>query len=257
MGTLPEKPNIFLIVVDCLRTDRCPEDVGKSSLVCWPKLLKGGSYFTQMVSAASVTPVCFGSLLTGQYSMTHGIRTISGPALNPQVPTLAEVLQEMGYFTHAFMTGPLTPIFGLDRGFDRYDYRSRKDWIYGDWGNTLRKRLRDTYTRGPWFVVLHLFELHYPRQVHKRFVPRRARRRYDYAWEELDEQLDRIVRGVPENSLVVLTGDHGERLTRPSDRSLHGFINRKIRKKLNLPMTPSAGRDHGFHVYEELMQVPF
>ena len=255
--TPPEIPNIFLIVVDCLRADRCPEDAGQGRLVCWPKLLERGSYFTQMVSAASVTPVCFGSLLTGQYSMAHGIRTISGPALNPHVPTLAGVLKEMGYSTHAFVTGPLSPIFGLDRGFDRYDYRPRKDWIYSDWGRTLIDTLETIFAKRRWFVLLHLFELHYPRQVHKRFAPRRSRRRYDYAWEELDEQIDRLVDRIGDNSLILLTSDHGERLSRPSDKTLHGFVYRKIRKTLKLPMTPSAGRDHGFHVYDELTRIPF
>ncbi len=257
MSETTKRPNIFVIVVDCLRTDRCPTDPNNTQLTCWPKLLRKGTYFTQMVSTASVTPVCFASMLSGQYSHAHGIRTITGPAINPEVPTVATVLKENGYSTHAFMTGPLDPVFGLNRGFDEYDYRPRQDWIYTEWGQKLFKRLPDIFAQPQWFAMLHLFEVHYPRQVHKHVAPRRSTLRYDYSWQELDEQLDRILEMIPDDTIVILTGDHGERMQRPSDKTLHGFLYRKFRKKMNLPMKPNAGRDHGFHVYEDLIRVPF
>ena len=252
-----KSPNVLVIVVDCLRADRCPADPTDTHLRCWPQLRRSGTYFTQMISTASVTPVCFASLLTGQYSFAHGIRTISGPAINPDMPTLATILQQKGYHTHAYLTGPLTNVFGLDRGFDHYQCRPKSKSIYTDWGQKLFKQLSTILENKPWFVLLHLFELHYPRVLNKAKARDRSSRRYDLAWLELDEQLDRIIKMVPPNTLVILTADHGDRFSRESDLAIHTYIYRKIRKLLKMPLRTCDGRDHGFHIFEDLVRIPF
>ncbi|MBN1764463.1 MAG: sulfatase-like hydrolase/transferase [Sedimentisphaerales bacterium] len=254
-----KRPNVLLIVVDCLRADRCPldpDDPYNENLCFWPDFRKSSTCFSQMISTASVTPVCFASIFSGQYSFTHGIRTIKGPGIHPKVPTLATVLKEQGYHTHGFLTGPLSPIFGLDQGFDTYECRERKQNIYTQWGDELFEKLPAIFNTPPALVVLHLFELHYPRAVQKRKVHRRSAKRYDYAWWELNEQLAKIMELVPDHTITLLTADHGERLFRPSDKTPWGYLYRKLRKKLKLPRRTCDGRDHGFHIFDDLIRIP-
>ena len=90
------KPNILILAIDCLRTDRCPQQPDDAKLPFWSKLLRQGTYFTKMVSTASVTPVCFASILSGQYSFAHGIRTITGPAIEQECIDLRYKLLDEG-----------------------------------------------------------------------------------------------------------------------------------------------------------------
>ena len=71
------------------------------------------------------------SMFTGMYPPAHGAHApfIDDPApphyaypLTGEFPTLAELLSDSGYITVAVSgnAGPLSPYFGLDRGFDYY-----------------------------------------------------------------------------------------------------------------------------------------
>jgi len=90
----------------------------------------------------------------------------------------------------------------------------------------------------------------------KRKARRRSVKRYDYAWWELDEQLEKIMALVPENTITILTADHGERLYRPSDKNIISYLQRKFRKKFKLSLRTCDGRDHGFHIFEDLVRIP-
>jgi len=250
-----KRPNLLVVVIDCLRQDRCPPDGG--DLVTWPKLTSEGTCFTQMVSSASVTPVCFGSLLTGLYSFGHGLLYATESALSPAVPTLATVLKETGYSTHAFVTGPLTNAYGLHRGFDTYEFRERDEYIHTEWGDRLPDKMPLEDTRQPWFTLLHLFELHRPRQLAGQDGTGLDKPgKYDLAWKALDARLGQLLERIPEDTIVAVTSDHGESLKRRADRSLFGYIYRKLRRLFKRPKRLADWWNHGFFVYEELIRIP-
>src|SRR5690606_33823490 len=117
-----------------------------------------------IASASSTTP-CVASMLTGLYSPRHGVRSIGGHRLAPDVTTLATELARAGYATIAEVTGPLGPESGLDRGFAEYTVRPASVYLSDDWGRDLVARLAPGALRAPWFLFLHLWELHSPRKV--------------------------------------------------------------------------------------------
>lgn len=250
-------PNILIVVLDCLRADRCPVEGRQNASGCWSRLCKKGVCFTQMISSSTTTPPAFGSLLTGQYPFGHGINTVRGPGLSRGTPTLPIILKEAGYNTYAHVTGPLLDVFGLNAGFDVYEHRDRERSIHTDWGKSLLDRLDAERNKTPWFRLLHFFEIHRPRQLAEgERPPRNREQRYDLAWQQLDEQLGLLLDGVNENTIVVMTADHGECINRRADRTLTGHGHRKLRDLLKLPRRVIDWRNHGFFLFEELVRIP-
>ncbi len=250
-------PNLLAIVVDCLRADRCPTD-GPSDLQGWERLRSGGTTFSQTISSASWTPVCFASLLTGEYSFVHGVRTIRGPALNPNLPTLATALQEAGYSTHAFMTGPMLDVLGTNRGFDEYDHRERDVYVYDEWGQRFSDRFaKITAQAKPWFILLHLFEVHCPRQTRGQVAKEHSVREYDLAWREMDKWIAGLLDKVPANTLTALTADHGESILRRADHTLLGHVGRKMHANFGGSRRAGDWRRHGYHVFDEITRIPW
>ncbi len=66
--------------------------------------------------------------------------------------------------------------------------------------------------REPWFMFLHLWELHWPRKAKGQFAsPRYGKQLYQRSVAYLDSQLPRILDAVdPSTTIVAMTGDHGE-----------------------------------------------
>ena len=131
-------------------------------------LMGRSTSFTEMITAATTTTPSV-ALLTG-YPAEHGIRSLLGYKLQPEVKTLPEILREHGYHTIAEVTGPLFPLTGLDRGYDLY-HRRERHW-YLDTAGAARssRRCRGNRLREPWFMFLHLWELHWPRKAKGQFA---------------------------------------------------------------------------------------
>lgn len=251
------QPNILILVVDCLRADYCPADDLRPELTAWHRLRRAGTCFTQLISTATNTPVCFGSLLTGLYSPGHGIRTLQGPALRPNVTTLPALLKQAGYHTFVEVTGPLLNVFGLDQGVDHYCCRNRNENVYADWGREFAERFAQRHKNAkPWFELVHFFEVHRPRQYQEVRAPRSAEAKYVMAWEKLNVWLEQFLDRVPDNTIIVLTADHGECIRRPADRTVLGYIQRHIRKFLKLPRLHVDWKNHSFFVYDQLVRIP-
>ncbi len=253
-----KKPNVLWIVVDCLRADRCPVEDEAEDLVGWSILKDKGTCFSQAVSAASITPVSFGSMFTSQRHFRHGIYSLQGPSLNSDVKTIAEYFAENGYYTKGLMTGPLYGPFGLDKGFLSYDVRPNTDNLFSQWGDDLPAMLEDTLSSDmPTFTLLHLFELHEPIKTQDDHgIKKRSYKLYDIAWQQLDEKLSKIYSLIPDDTIVVLTSDHGEVLKRRSSRSLPDYLMRKLRGVFHMPHRPQDWLDHGFFPYDELHRIP-
>jgi arylsulfatase A-like enzyme len=275
------KQNALILVVDSLRADRV---LGPGRPCRTPNLdafRASATTFTHAYSVASTTTPCTASILSGTYPFIHGVHSLSGRRLRPDLPTLPELFKSSGYHTWAEMTGPLESVTGLNRGFDEYRCRPYRHWLDTSFGDELVDRL--TAGPGPWFGYVHLWEVHYPRRVTQGFNGSAyGEILYDRAVSSLDNQLGRILAAVPDDTLVVFTADHGEYLSRSrknewvtrlkgpaawAKRNVPGA--RRLRRKL-MPVlfrglrtgTPTdtegyrAWLGHGFHVYESLVHVP-
>ena len=245
--------NVLFVLVDCLRADAVRSDGRRAVTPTLDDLVARGTLFTQAVSTASTTTPCVASLLSGMYSFTHGVRAISGYKLNRECVTLPQVLKKNGYSTHAFVTGPLSPLTELDRGFDEYDYRAERTYLSDDWGVQLRTLFRERKLREPWFVFLHLWEVHKPRKIFPQFDnDKYGVDRYERSVSSLDPELERLFKTLPDDTAIVIHGDHGE------NREIvrRKFLPR-LKRRLGYDVAPRDQKvGHGFHVYDVLLRVP-
>lgn len=274
------RPNVLLLMVDAFRADRAWGPERECSTPFLDELVSRSTVFTNAFSTASMTTCCTATLLTGTYPFEHGIRSLSDARLPAELPTLAELFKRNGFRTWAQVTGPLDPLTGLDRGFDEYDHRPHTATLDTAWGDELRDKVAGA--PGPWFGFVHLWELHNPRRVTPEFDEARfGGSLYDRAVSSLDAQLRRLVETLPEHTAVVLTGDHGEFVSRSRGGNIVGRLKRPLKwARKNVPgartlkrMTPSVVRQadrltgggqnlymnwlgHGYHVYDYLVHVP-
>ena len=275
------KPDVLVLVVDSLREDRLSGSGRSSRTPNLDDFRRSATAFERAYSVASTTTICTASILTGTYPFVHGIHSLAGRRLRSDLPTLPELFKANGYHTWAEMTGPLEAVTGLNRGFDEYRCRPYTEWLDTPFGDDLVARLQ-TGSR-PWFGYVHLWEVHYPRRAIGRYNRSAyGELLYDRAVSSLDNQLGRLLDAVPDDTVVVLTSDHGEylphsardewvtRLKGPAawlKRNVPGVKRLKRRlmpllfrgMRAGVPTNTEGYRawlGHGFHVYESLVHVP-
>ena len=86
------KPNILLIVVDSLRSDKCYSQKKSSVTPTIDMLIKNGVYFEQAISSAASTILSVGSLLTGLYPFRIGLGGTAYQKLDPKITNLVKIL---------------------------------------------------------------------------------------------------------------------------------------------------------------------
>jgi arylsulfatase A-like enzyme len=213
VGYQPSLPNILLIAVDCARSDAWLEVRPDAPTPNLTALRREGVTVPACIAETSGTTPNFATLLSGLYSPRHGVRLILGRALGGDVPLLTDELAGRGYHTYAEVTGPLIADIGMARGFERYTYRAPCDYLHTAWGDRFVEGLRTGAYKPPWFILLHLWETHLPREIDPA-VRKRLPRASDYeaAVASLDAQLGRVFEAAGPDAFLVVTGDHGEKL---------------------------------------------
>jgi arylsulfatase A-like enzyme len=117
------RPNVIVISIDTLRADHTGwHGYDRETTPHLDDFATTAISFDRAYTPASHTLPAHVSLFTSLYPDTHGVIRMKD-ALSPSVETLAGILSERGYETAAFLNaGWLHPKFGLDRGFETYDF---------------------------------------------------------------------------------------------------------------------------------------
>lgn len=235
--------NVLLITVDTLRADH---------LGCYgfplartpdiDRLASEGTRFADAAGAAPITMPAHSSILTGLLPPAHGVRDNGSYALSDKAVTLAERLKAAGFRTQAIVSAlVLNRRYNLGQGFDGYDddlwseddpklflIRDRKapktagrvlQWLAGWAAEEPRK---------PFFLWVHFFDPHQPYAAPAAEVAQSATP-YDAEIAMVDQAVGRIVdglrrRGLLDDTLIVLTADHGESLGEHGEKTHAIFI---------------------------------
>lgn len=233
-GDRPAK-HILLVTIDTMRWDRLGFVGHEVETPNLDRLASQGAYFASAISAAPQTLPSHSSILTGAYPIAHGARNNGIFRLGDDVETLAEVFDAAGFRTGGFIGSfVLERRFGLDQGFDHFDddlpeenavnkiyYPERPaqevvaratDWIEEASGD-------------PFFVWVHVFDPHAPYLPPPPFDKQYEGRLYDGEIAHTDQVLGPLLErvGAMEDSLVVVTADHGESLGEHGE-STHGLF---------------------------------
>jgi len=261
---IKKQRNILFIVVDCLRADFV-YDKDKTYIPTIKKLEKNGYSFLNTISSTSTTTPSFASLLTGLYPFQNEVRSFSGCCLKKDIKTFPEILKENGYNTYAEVSGPLFEEIGLSKGFDEYNYRSGKKRINTEFGTELIKKF-ETHYKSPWFVLLHIWALHKPRTILKECKSRKfGKTIYGKAVSSIDNYIEKLIKKIDEDTIIILTGDHGEQISNSIfDRFMRKtflmiFRTMKRYRIIKIPYSKKMRKiiiGHGYSIYDELIKVP-
>ena len=251
--------NVLLITLDTTRADALGcygQPLAASPQI--DRLATEGVRFDQVVTSAPSTLPAHASILTGKQPYAHGVRSNMGYVLAAGNETLAEALGRHGYQTAAEIAAP---VIGsrtqLDQGFDHYrdldayDVVRKFATIPGPTGpeplEFIERAADDITRRGleflraghdrPFFLWLHYFDAHQsylPPQLYLQQVPESP---YHAEIRFIDHNVGRIASelvrlGLRDQTLVVITADHGEGLGEHGEHS------------------------HSFFVYDGTMRVP-
>src|SRR5882672_2308043 len=238
----PEKsaPNVVLITIDTLRADHLGcygyQKIKTSNI---DGLAADGARFTRAFTAVPVTLPSHTAMLTGTYPMLSGMHDFIANKLSPQQPTLATVLKQSGYVTGAVVASAvLDSRFGLNQGFDFYydhfDFSRLEEANLDEMerpGNVVADQVLDWLGKNSdkkFFVWMHLYDPHYPYRPPEPYSREYADRPYDGEIAFADEQVGRLLhflkdKGLYQNTVIVLSGDHGESLGEHGEKT-HGFF---------------------------------
>ena len=272
----PGRPDILLVTVDTLRADHCSAyGYGRPTTPRLDALARAGVLFETAYAPMATTAPAHATMFTGLLPLWHGL-VKNGYVLAPGHRRLAPALAEAGYRTGAVVASfALDRRFGLATGFASYDDRfSGRDpsmktpsWEgHAVGGGTFDRRADETRERAvewlgtngylepptreqpPFFLWVHFFDPHRPYDPpadHRRLFPPTGEdalaaevAAYDGEVHYADAQLGLLLdalrdAGRLDRTLTVVTADHGEGLMQ------HGHM------------------EHGLHIYEEAVRVPF
>ncbi|MDQ3962330.1 MAG: sulfatase-like hydrolase/transferase [Actinomycetota bacterium] len=253
------RPNVFFLVVDSLRADAVFGD--HISTHNFDRLADEGAAFHQCICTCTTTTPSFSSLLTGCYPPKHGVRGLQGYRLSNSLTTMAEMFAAAGYKTFAEVTGPLLKETGILRGFETATHRQAYRVPFFEWRDRIVARMQ-AYPE-PWFMLLHIWEVHRPYRSPPDFTKRNDRAGYEAAVAATDEWLGPVFEAAGD-ALTIVTGDHGESYANSplEQKVLRGA--RKARRALKLSRwLPAADKKlaglavgHGFALWEHLVRVP-
>jgi arylsulfatase A-like enzyme/tetratricopeptide (TPR) repeat protein len=234
---------VLVVTIDTLRADHL--GIYGNPAVATPNMDRWGREGAIALNAtvhAPLTRPSHISIFTGLYPAQHGIRDNISRALAPDVPTLAEAFKAAGFKTAGFVSSiVLSAQSGLGRGFDDFSDRFELGADTADEARFLDilERRGDVTTAEAvaWleahandrtFTWVHLYDPHLPYEAPEPFGSRYADRPYDgeVAWsDELVGRLDAALTqsGIRDQTLIVLTSDHGEGLG-DHEETVHGFF---------------------------------
>ena len=241
------RPDLLLITIDTLRADHLGVyGYARATSPAIDRLASEGVTVEVAYAPTGATCPSHATLFTSRHPYVHGVLR-NGLTLVEEETTLAEMLQDAGYRTAAFISSfPVSHRFGFAQGFDHFDDRfdPKEETVdHERWGRTkveggfdrraggtaraLAQWLEQEQDPRPLFLWVHLFDPHSPYDPPARYARRfrapsrsnvgRTIARYDeeilYADSLTGEIVDGVERSRPDRELlVVLTSDHGEGL---------------------------------------------
>lgn len=259
---------------------------------------RNGMVFDHAFSTSPWTLPSFASMFTGLLPSAHGVHVVlrrdetdhgrdaGGRGMRParsrrrfgtlaaSVPTLAEVLAANGFTTTAIVQNPiLRPEFGLDRGFDVYDFQPGDNVSHRTAGAVVERALewvdRHRLADRRFFLFVHLFDPHLnydaPKPFRGRFT-REIKSRLKLPVEGAKSIRSMIARLTPADREFIEAA-HDEEV-RALDEQLRvlfdGLAARQLTDEALVILTSDHGEEffehggfeHGHTMFDELLRVP-
>jgi arylsulfatase A-like enzyme/Flp pilus assembly protein TadD len=267
------RPNLVLIVIDTLRADHLScYGYDKIRTPNIDALADEGVLFLNATAHVPITLPSLSTIMSSTLPPTNGVHYNEGFYLDNSATTLAEILSGEGYRTLAVVAAVvLDSITGISQGFQRYDddfsplftgYQPFIRAIESQFNQTQRRADEVTDralalagemdNEEPFFLFVHYFDPHFPKDPPPPYssivdptLPigdhDRQIQLYDGEIAYTDAHIGRLIeglrtRGLLENTLIALTGDHGEGLDEHDERT-HSYFT--YNQTLHIPLVMS------------------
>jgi arylsulfatase A-like enzyme/Tfp pilus assembly protein PilF len=223
-----KRPNVLIITMDTTRADHLGcygyQNIKTPAL---DRLAQEGVRFEKVYATAPITLPSHASIMTGTYPIYHGARNNATYRVDDSITTAAEIFKRKGYQTAAFIAAfPLLGRFGLRQGFDVYDDRieegkEKRAHLFqerrADDQSKLAVQWLEHRPPGPFFMWVHYFDPHFAYEPPSPFREEYFFHPYDGEIAFVDSQIGRLLEalrqeGILDDTLVVVTADHGESL---------------------------------------------
>ena len=242
-----KKPNILFIVIDSLRNDQCHGNNRTSITPNIDKMISNGSYFSQTISSADGTILALNSVLTGLFPFRTGTRAIK---FSFQKNNFIQELINFGYSICGF--GPsLTSFVPLSKYFENensgYSAGPPAEPLSNNLGDKILELFNNIEQDKPWFYFLHIEELHSLREGSEpigidNFDDQKfGDSPYERIVSHIDHWIGKILDKINlENTIVVFTSDHGERIPYDNIRGVELEPKFDTSKKIGMKMLPKS-----------------
>lgn len=194
---MTERPNILLLVIDCLRGDHLY--LFRDTRI----LFRNGVGFTNAWATGPNSDTNFASILTGRHPDTHQVLT---QCMDTVLPTLPNALRDAGYDT---LGASVRYSDGPPAGLSSFYMRGFEHWVWLSWkgfeGSKVWEQLSGLTE--PWFALVRPMDLHEASPGPQRDYCRRA----VYLDTKLNHFLGYTLTKFPD-TVVVIMADHGQAL---------------------------------------------
>ena len=151
---------IVLITIDALRADL----VGSGLMPHLDLLAADADWAGAAIASSSWTVPSMASLFTGRQPWRHGSWHSARARLRDDLPTLPEILRDLGFRNAAFRSNSwLTQTFGYVRGFERFGPVTRMERV---------TEILRALDGGSQFVWMHVLPPHAPYRLHASYLDR-------------------------------------------------------------------------------------
>jgi len=240
----PRARNLLLVSIDTLRADHLGSyGYAAAQTPRLDALARSGLRFARATTVVPLTLPAHASLLTGTFPAWHGVRDNGGFYVGEDQTTLAETLRDKGYRTGGFVSSfVLDGRWGIAQGFDTYFDDFDLEKFGGQAGmDVIQRKGSETVDQAvswlgadrdrPFFAWVHLYDPHTPYEAAEPYrsrFPATLNGAYDAEIAVADAQVGRLldaleVAGRLDDTVVVVTGDHGEMLGEHGEAT-HGFF---------------------------------
>lgn len=236
-------PNVILLIIDSFRSDKF-FDIDTSKKPNIDNLIKNGTYFSQAISSSDATILSWSGLYTGKHPFKTGIRSSRFNKLDDDVQTMFDIFKLSGYSLYSF-TPTFSETIGLFPKFENknnlYDFTERLDTGLGT-------KILDVFsslpTTTPWFLNIHLMDLHFPLIVPSSFMNQTfGFSKYDKIISSIDSWIGKFIKNIDlSNTILIITADHGAHIKKLKKNSeiidLEDDGEKEILKKKLVSHTP-------------------
>jgi arylsulfatase A-like enzyme len=206
------KSNVFLLVIDSFRSDKFFGEKKTSKTPAIDSLIKKGVFFSQAISPAGSTSSSTATLFSGLHPFKTGMSGTKYKMINSKIPLYTNYFEEKNFNAYCYIPNTAAITLARAYGFSEknvFTFSHTKRLFEG-----LGEKIIDTIQglSEPWFLYVHLMDLHFPVWPPKEFDDSQyGESNYEKTVSGIDHWIGKFLEILNlDETLLIITADHGD-----------------------------------------------